>query len=404
MHHVIIVGGGYGGLRALEHLAARSDIRITLIDQNPYHYLQTEAYGYIAGRFDIHDITIDLENWCEGFSNRIAFLQSTVTGFDADAKRVITETRELAYDFLIVAIGARTNFFEFIGGLREHSFGVKNLPRAFDFRSRFETLIFDKVLETREPDGDDLHIAIGGAGLSGVEIAAEMADVIHKHHKTLGKNAKKIKIRLIDAAPTILPGMSDFIIDKTVKRLEAIGIDIMTDAFIDRIDAQSIHLKDGTSLPYRFMIFTGGIKANRLVTPAENASNRMGQCLPDAFLSIAPDVYAVGDCVELKDAEGNLLPPTAQTAEKSAEYAAGVIKSRLDGKPLKAFHARVDGVFVALGGHYAVGELFGFVRVKGLTAYVLKKLITKTYYIGLKLRINTGFKKRTEEELNRLFR
>lgn len=395
MQHVIIVGGGYGGLRALEHLADRSDIRITLIDSNPYHYLQTEAYGYIAGRFDIHDVTIDLQNWCEGFSSRVSFVCDTVTGFDSETKRIMTETQEFSYDFLIISIGARTNFFDFIGGLREHSFGVKNLPRAFDFRRHFETLIYAKVREDREPHQDDLHIAIGGAGLSGVEIAAEMADVIHKHHKTLGKNAKKIKIRLIDAAPTILPGMSDFIIEHTVKRLEQIGIDIMTNAFIDRVDAQSIHLKDGTSLPYRFMIFTGGIKANRLVSEKQNESNRMNQCIPDTNLCIAPDIYAIGDCVELKDASGNILPPTAQTAEKSAEYVARVIKNRIDGKPLRPFHAKVDGVFVALGGKYAVGELFGFIRVKGYTAYVLKKFITKTYYLGLKLRINTGFKKRT---------
>lgn len=396
--HIVIIGAGYGGLRAVEHLAGRAGVRITLIDQHPYHYLQTEAYGYIAGRFDIHDITIDVANWCKGFGAHVQFLQAIVEKVDMQTKSVDTGTKLIAYDRLIVATGARTNFFSFIEGLREHSYGVKNLQRAFDFRREFETLIYQKVEELRDPEHKDLQIAIGGAGLSGVEIAAEMADVIKKHYKTLGSNAEKIKITLIDAAPTILPGMSDYVIRRTAKRLESLGIRIMTNAFIDRLDAKNIYLKGGSVVPYCFMIFTGGIVANAPDNGAGYATNRMGQIIPDTFLRIADDAYAVGDCVELKDHNGRLLPPTAQTAEKSAEYVADLIKNELDGKPLKPFHAKIDGLFVALGGEYAVGELFGVIRVKGYTAYLLKKLITKGYYLGLKLRINTGFKKRAPAE------
>jgi NADH:ubiquinone reductase (H+-translocating) len=396
--HVVIVGGGYGGLRAVERLAGDPDLRLTLIDQNPYHYLQTEAYGYIAGHFDIHDVTVDLENWCGGFSPRVAFVNEKALRYDTQTRTLRTETQTLHYDYLVIAVGAHTNFFDFIGGLREHSYGVKNLQRAFAFRSMFETLIYEKVCETRRNGADALHIAIGGAGLSGVEIAAEMAEIIHHHYRTLGTNAQKIKLRLIDAAPTILPGMPPYIIDKTRRRLEALGIEILTDAFIDRVDAKAVYLKDGTVLPYQFMIFTGGIKANALDTDAPGPQNRLAQLQLDSRLNVGgtDDVFAIGDCVELKDANGTPLPPTAQTAEKSAEYVAQSIKQRLQGDTPRPFHARIDGVFVALGGRYAVGELFGFIRVKGYTAYVLKKVITKGYYLGLKLRINTGFKKRTD--------
>lgn len=395
--HVVIIGGGYGGLRAVERLAQRDDLRITLIDKHPYHYLQTEAYGYIAGRFDIHDIAIDLDNWAKGFGADVSFRQAAVTGIDMKAREIAIGAEKLSYDHLIIATGAKTNFFSFIEGLREHSYGVKYLQRAFEFRRRFETLIYEKVEQLRDPGQSELHIAIGGAGLSGVEIAAEMADVIDKHYKTLGANARKIRITLIDAAETILPGMSDYIVRHTTRRLEALGIRIRTRAFIDRVEEGTVHLKDGTTLPYCFMIFTGGIVATPPESGTPYETNQMGQIVPDAYLRVAPhlNVYAVGDCVELKDAAGNLLPPTAQTAEKSAEYVADAIKKRLDGTPVQPFHARIDGVFVALGGMYAVGELFGIIRVKGYGAYLLKKLITKGYYLGLKLRINTGFKKRT---------
>ena len=394
---IVILGGGYGGLRVIEHLAGDKRLRITLIDRNPYHYLQTEAYGYIAGRCDIHDIAIDLENWCKGFGSRVAFKQAEVCSVDTKRREVVLGDGRVSYDTLVIAMGAQTNFFSFIQGLSAYSNGVKNLPRAFAFRQSFEPLIYDKVKALRDPHCDTIHIAIGGAGLSGAEIAAEMADVIEKHHKTLGANARKIKITLIDAAPTILPGMSAFIIRHTTQRLESLGIRIRTNAFIDKVEKENIHLKDGSVLPYHFMIFTGGIVANTPGSDTPYETNRMGQIIPDPYLNVASDmnIYAVGDCVELKDQKGDLLPPTAQTAEKSAEYVADAIKKRLDNKRVAPFHAKIDGLFVALGGTYAVGELFGFLRVRGYTAYLLKKVITKGYYLGLKLRINTGFKKRT---------
>lgn len=394
---VVILGGGYGGLRAIEHLAQNETFVLTLIDRNPYHYLQTEAYGYIAGRFDIHDITIDLANWCKGYRDGITFLQENVLGYDTQTQTLSTATATHPYDYLIIATGARTNFFSFIDGLREHSYGVKVLERAFNFRTMFEKLIYDKVEAARDDTMVPLHIAIGGAGLSGVEIAAEMAEVIHHHYRTLGSNAERVKLRLIDAAETILPGMHPYIIRETQKRLESIGIEVLTGAFIARVDENSIHLKDGTVLPYHFMIFTGGIKANVLTGADESHLNKLAQYTPDPCLNVGgtENVFAIGDCVELRDRHGNPLPPTAQTAEKSAEYVANVIKKRETGKTVVPFNARIDGVFVALGGHYAVGELFGLLRVRGYTAYVLKKFITRSYHFGLKLRINTGFKKRT---------
>ena len=98
--------------------------------------------------------------------------------------------------------------------------------------------------------------------------------------------------------------------------------------------------------------------------------------------------------MEIKDTQGNILPPTAQIAEKSAEYVAKTIRQRIDGVQSQAFDADVSGVFIALGGKYAVGEMFQYIKVKGYVAYLLKKAITHAYYLGLRLRINTGFKNR----------
>lgn len=396
---IVIIGGGYGGLRAIEFLAKHKDINITLIDKNPYHYLQTEAYGYIAGRFDIHDIAIDLEKWCSGFEKKVRFVYEKADSIDYENQTVSTNEKFIAYDYLIIATGAQTNFFSFIEGLRENSYGVKHLQRAYNFRKEFEDLLYKKLQNKDFTTQEEINLAIGGAGLSGVEVAAEMAHVIEIYSKTLGERARAIKIYLIDASETILPGMSRYIISNTQKRLEKLGVKILTGAFINNVDSSSIYFKNGEKLDYYFMIFTGGIKASDLNWHVQSEKNRIGQFIPDKQLNVNnyKNVFAIGDCVEIRDAQDNILPPTAQIAEKSAEYVAECIRKRIDGKDAQPFHANVSGLFIALGGEYAVGEMFKYVKVKGYVAYLLKKAITHAYYLGLHFRINTGYKNRIKE-------
>lgn len=395
--HVVIIGGGYGGLRVIESLAKHPNITLTLIDKHPYHYLQTEAYGYIAGRFDIRDIAIDLEQWCHGFEKRVSFVHERAHAIDYETKKLQTDTQEISFDYLVIATGAQTNFFSFIEGLREHSHGIKKLERAYKFRQKFEDLIY-KQIQHKIPLQEEINLAIGGAGLSGVEVAAEMANSIHTYAKTIGERTRKIKIHLIDASETILPGMSSFIIKNTHARLQELGVEIHTNTFISSLDKEFIYFKDGSKLHYHFMIFTGGIKAANFTHCISGAKNKAEQLLPNEYLNVGErsDIFAIGDCVAIRDAKGEILPPTAQVAEKSAEYVAQNILDRLYNKEPKVFDAKVSGVFVALGGNYAVGEMFGFIKVKGYLAFLLKKAITYAYYLGLHLRINTGYKNRIQ--------
>lgn len=399
MKRVVVIGGGYGGLRAIETLYKYEDIAITLIDQNPYHYLQTEAYGYIAGRFDVHEVAIDLKNWCEGFQERVTFMQKEAISIDFEAKVVHLNEEELSYDYLIIATGAKTHFFSFIKGLREHSYGVKSLQKAHNFRKEFEDLIYTKLRHKEGYKEGEFNIAVGGAGLSGVEVAAEMAYVLETYSKTIGDTAKEISVYLIDASDTILPGMGKYSIEKTQKRLETLGVKILTGAFIKSVDETHIFFENGEKLHYNFMIFTGGIKAAKLNETIQTEKNSLNQLITSEELNIqgCKEVFAIGDCVEIKDRDGTILPPTAQIAEKSAEYVAATIRQRIDGAASQSFDANVQGIFIALGGKYAVGEVFKYIKVKGYVAYLLKKAITHAYYLGLRLRINTGFKNRIKK-------
>jgi len=166
------------------------------------------------------------------------------------------------------------------------------------------------------------------------------------------------------------------------------------------VNETEIIFKDGSNLNYCFMIFTGGIKASDFNDGVSCEKNKLNQFIADKTLNVlgTKDIFAIGDCVEMRNEDGSMLPPTAQSAERSAEYVAKAIRSRIDGIDVENFSMSMMGVFVALGGKNAVGEVFKFIKVKGYLAYLLKKAITYAYYIGLKFRINTGFKNRIKNK------
>ncbi len=393
---VIIVGAGYGGLRAAELLARQTHLSILLIDKNPYHYMQTEVYGYIAGRFELSDIVIDLESFTRGLGDNVRFLQTTVTGINPQKRLVQTETESYKYDYAIIATGARTHFFPFIEGAREHTHGIKDLMRAFTFRQAFEERIMMRLQNKALKRAGDLQIAVAGAGLSGVEIAAEMAYSLKKLEKILSFSDKEITIYLIDAAPTVLPGMDPWLVETTQKRLETLGVQIKTNHPIRKIGDRTITFADNTELHFDFVIYTAGIKAADLIEKIDAPKNRLAQIIPDPWLRLPGNeqTFVIGDSAQITDKEGRPLPPTAQIAEKSAAYVAKTITQLENGEPITPLNTKSDGMFVALGGKYAAGILYNRIKTRGYTAWLLKKAITYIYRHGLDIRVNAGYAKR----------
>lgn len=388
----MIIGGGYGGIRALESLAKYPSITLTLIDKNPYHNLQTDVYDFIANKVDISHIMIDLPSLCKSFA-AVQFICEEVLNIETKYHRIITPTQTIIYDQLILSTGSRTYFPDFIKGLREYAHGVKSIPVALDFKQQFERALLTRIeAQSLACNIEPFNIIIGGAGLSGVEIAAEMAAYANSFYKNGNFGCRGIDVYLIDAYESILYGMDPFLIESAYERLISLGVHVWHNNRIGEVREHDILLDNGESLPYEFMIFTGGIAASALTQHLGFATNAKGHLEVNQYLNIEgfENIYAIGDMAQILSNEGKMLPPTAQLAERSAEHAAYNILNSLNGKSKKPFRFKNQGVMIALGGEYGAGLLPGGIKVKGYLAYLIKKAISVFYTTPLRRRSAIG--------------
>ncbi len=397
---VLVIGGGYGGIRAIEKLVGCEGIDITLIDQNSYHYLQTDVYDYIAGRTGLSEIAVDLFTLCAGFEKPVSFFQEEVLRIDCDNKSVTTNHCRHHYDYLIIAAGSRTLMPESIAGLADHFHGVKSLPNALRFKQRFEECMY-KRLETEGKCSLEsrFNIVVGGGGLSGVEIAAEMVAYAQEFFKDIGYLCGGVNVTLINSSDALLKGTSSFFQTEARKRLESLGIKIVWNRRILEVKEDKVLLDNGETMAMNFLIWTGGITPPWVIRDFEVAKNGKGQLSIDEYCRLVdyPEVFAIGDCADLKDPiSGKTMPPTAQSAELSAAYVAKNLRRLLRNEPMRTEPMKFQGMFAALGGKVGCGEALGRFRFKGYMAYLMKKVIEKSYYWPLRKRCKKGYKIMTE--------
>ena len=392
MTHVVVIGGGYGGIRALEHLSKYTNFTVTLIDQNAYHYMQAEVYDFIANKVDMSHVMIDLPSLCKSFG-LVQFLCEEVISVNSDNKTVATSTKSISYDYLIIATGSRTYFPTFIPGLRENTHGVKSIPSALDFKQQFERSLLHRIEAQKQGcDVKPFNIVIGGAGLSGVEIAAEMAAYANHFYENGNFGCRGVEVYLIDAYETILFGMDPFLINSAHERLVQLGVHVWHNNRISEVREKSILLDSGKLLDFEFMIFTGGVCASTLTERLPFVLSAKGHIMVESDLSIKnhSDIFAIGDIANITDEHHKPLPPTAQLAERSAEHVVRNIRLSLQGKSYLPFQFKNQGVMIALGGEYGAGLLPGGIKVKGYLAYLIKKTIFWMYSAPLRRRSTIG--------------
>jgi len=390
---IIVIGGGYAGLRTIEKLAKNPKNEITLLDKNPYHFMQTEVYDLIASEEDFAQVTVDLYTFCTGFNDNVSFYKQDVTDIDFKNKKVITPINRFKYDYLVLAVGSRTRFMSNVIGLREYAYGIKALHRAMYFKQKFEMSLFRRVDESGT-SCHALNIIIAGGGLSGVEIAAQMASFSLEFYSHNHFICRKLNIVIINSGDHILKGIDEKLVQKSDKRLKDLEIVIKNNRKVVEVTKNSVKLSCGEVMHMDFIIFAGGVEPNHLIYNLNIEKNERGYVVSNRYLEIPnhKNSFVIGDCTTIYNEKNEVVAPTADTAEQMAELCAKNINNLINNKPLEAHKIKSRGILIALGRNYAVSKIFGM-YFSGYIAYITKKAVERIYAKKLNNRSRIGCNK-----------
>jgi len=363
---VVVLGSGYAGAGAIQSLEAQLDgeADITWVSDVDYHLVLHESHRCIRDPSIQEKVTIPIE---EIKAPTTEFRQARVEDVDTDARDVILEDGdEIAYDYLLVGVGSQTAFFG-IDGLEEYAHTLKGLDDALGIHEDVKAAARDA---TRT---DPAQVVVGGAGLSGIQTAGEIAEFRDDHNAPL-------EIYLVEGLDEIFPGNDDSIQAALRKRLEARDVNIMTGEFIGEVDEETVYIGEETELDYDVLIWTGGITGQDAIRDMDidkderNFRLKAGQ----NFQTEDERVFAIGDTALIEQDGEDPAPPTAQAAWQAAEVAGDNIARAIRNEPLKEWEYKDKGTVVSVGEDAVAHDVYVMPFVStfgGFPARSLKKAI-----------------------------
>ncbi len=387
MKQVVIVGAGFGGLRAARTLAGKA-IEVMLLDQYNYHLFHPLLYQVATAGVEQENVAYPVRAIFHKQRN-VHFQMARVEAIDLESRRVMTSIGPMMYDYLIVSAGSTTNFFGLEGAARvAHT--LKVMSDAVTLRNQILGA-FERA--AREPDPVErqalLTFVIVGAGPTGVEFAGALAElVIHALRKDYPEiHSAEVRILLVEALNAVLSTFSPDLQAYARKRLERLGIQVRLGQAVTAVDGHHIVLADGTEILAHTLFWAAGVKAAPLAESLAVAKARGGRIAvnPDLSLPAHPDVYVIGDMAYLEQ-EGQALPMLAPVAMQQGEYAARAILAHEAGRSIGPFRYHSRGQMAIIGRNAAVAHAYG-VRLKGFLAWLTWLALHLYYLIGFRNRL-----------------
>ena len=385
----MIVGGGFGGLRAAKGLS-RLPVDVTVIDRTNHHLFQPLLYQVATGVLSGGQIAPALRSLFKDTPN-VRTLLAEVTGFDLDRRvvRALGESEfEVPYDTLVVAAGSTDSYFG-------HEEWARYAPpmKTLDDASRVRTRIlsaFEIAEEVTDPEEQEawLTFVVVGAGPTGVELAGQIAVLAHLILRGEYRNIDPARARivLLDAAPSVLPSFAPKLRKRAQHDLNGMGVEVQLGAMAVDIDPDGIDVEDERGrrrIDANTVIWAAGVKASPLAAElaeqsgAVTASGGRLSVEPDLSLAGRPEVFALGDMIAIQD-----VPGTAQPAIQEGKYVAKVIGNRLTGEPPPPPFKYLDlGAMATIGRTRAVAEIM-HLKVAGFLAFLVWGIIHLGYLIG----------------------
>ncbi len=394
--HIVIIGGGFGGLYAAQHLKY-SDAKITLIDRRNFHLFQPLLYQVATGGLSAANIAAPLRAILKRQKNTDVLL-AEVKNIDPRHRRVhFSDGKTLDYDQLVVATGATHNYF---GNPQweEHAPGLKTIEDATEIRRK--VLMAFEAAE-REPDPTKraayLRFVVVGAGPTGVELAGALGEIAHQTLKDNFRhmNPDAAEILLVEAGKRVLSPYAPELSEKAEHSLEELGVTVETNVMVTDIQADHVKLKypDGEKrVDTHTVIWGAGVQASPLGKVLSDATgvelDRAGRVKVNPDLSINDSIYVLGDLAHCVDKDGSQLPGVAPVAMQQGKYIARLLKRKIAEPNIQAepFSYFDKGSMATIGRSKAVAEV-GPLKFSGFIAWMMWLFIHVIFLVEFENRI-----------------
>lgn len=385
--HVVIVGGGFGGLWAARGLAS-CPVRITLVDRRNHHLFQPLLYQVATAGLSGPDIAAPLRHILRRQRN-VEVLLAEARGVDPHARQLLLEDgRTLAYDWLLLASGSTHAYF----GHDEWATvapGLKTLDDALDIRRRI-LLAFERAEAETDPKQRQawLNFAIVGAGPTGVEMAGTLAEIARHtlRHEFRHIDSSTARVCLIEAGPRVLAAFPEDLSEKARRQLQQLGVEVRTGQRVEAITKLGVQLQ-GEWLDARTVLWAAGVAASPLGASLGVAVDKAGrvQVGPDLRVPGHPEIFIAGDLAALQQ-NGKPVPGIAPAAKQMGAHVARSIRAALQGVAAPAFVYHHDGSLATIGRRAAVADL-GRIKLSGLLAWWFWLLVHVLFLIGFRNRM-----------------
>jgi NADH:quinone reductase (non-electrogenic) len=385
--HVVIIGGGFGGLSAAKALR-KAPVRVTIIDRHNHHLFQPLLYQVATATLSPGDIASPIR-WILRKARNTRVLLGEVRAIDLAARRVnLVDEAVIEYDYLIVATGTSHTYFGH-DEWEPHAPGLKTLEDALAIRRRI-LIAFERAEREADPARQLrlLTFVLVGGGPTGVELAGTLAEIARQTRDEFRNiDTSSTRIVVVEAGPTILPSFAPKLRDAARRSLERLRVEVRENTRVTGVDADGVQL-GSERLDAGTVLWTAGVAASPVTATLGVARDRAGRVLVQRDLSVPghPEAFVIGDASALTDAAGHPLPGVAQVAMQGGVHAARTILQRLEGKPSQEFVYNDRGSMAIIGRGSAVADIRGL-RFSGLLAWLAWLFLHIFELIGFRNRL-----------------
>lgn len=384
---IVILGGGFAGVSTAQELAKRlrrekrlarrpqePGVSVTLINRENYFVFQPLLADIISGAIETTHVVVPLRRMLRDVEVEVGY----VVDIDPIDRSVVVRRREsgrefrVDYDALVVALGSMTDF-RAVPGMAEHAVGVRTLGDAFYLRNRALSMLEEAANESEAERRDALltFVVVGG-GSTGVEVAAELEDLLRSAHRTFA-NLPSPRVVLVHSRTYVVPEFGERLGRYATKKLMQAGVRVVLGRRLTRVDADRVELDDGSVIRTATVVSTVGNAPHPILKRLDGALDERGWLKPDTTLALPgfDRVWALGDVASIVDPRtGRPMPATAQHAVREGPHAARNILAVLAGGAPTPFAYSQQGMLVSLGRFRGVGEILG-IKVSGFLAWFL---------------------------------